>query len=383
MDIYAVHVGDQARVHPDVIEYKLQQRTTYLKMPENRAVRLLKGIGMFLLNLRNPAVILRSLNVFRYGVQASSLMLLYTVAAIKRPRVYDIIHCQFGPLGIRGMFLRDSGLLSGKLITQFRGSDLNAYPRQRLAGSDVYRKLFEEGDLFLALSSFLIEKAVELGCPKHKILKLPLGVDLSKFVFTERRLEPDSEIRLLSIGRLLEVKGIEYAVRAVAKVSARFPNLRYRVIGEGPLLEPLKTLAHELGISRRVEFLGGLIHDQVLRHYDESHILLHPGVVAQDGAEEGLGTVLVEAQAAGLPVIASKVGGIPECVRDGESGHLVPQRDVDALASKLCDLIEHSERWPEMGRIGRKNVEAHFDNRKLCDGLVEIYENLCHLSSAK
>jgi len=102
-------------------------------------------------------------------------------------------------------------------------------------------------------------------------------------------------------------------------------------------------------------------------------VLLLPGVIARNGAQEGQGRVLIEAQAAGLPVIASNVGGIPETVKDGESGFLVQTRDVDALAGRLQHLLEHPETWPALGEAGRKLVEERFDQRRLMERLLEIY----------
>ncbi len=373
--LLAERPGNLSTLHPQIEAYGLLDRTFYRRMPRNRLARVLKGIGLFLVNLpKAPLPLLRSLNIWRYGIQAASLNLLYAVTSLRERRSYDIIHCQFGPNGLRGMFLRESGLVTGKLITQFRGSDLNVYPR--IAGNAVYQRLFQEGDAFLANSRFLVNRAVALGCPQGKILTLPGGVDLQKIAFAQRRLVPGCPIRILTVARLVEVKGVEYAIRAIAGVSARFPDIRYTVVGEGPLLQHLQTLARQLGIGDRVEFLGGQTRDQIHKLYADAHLFVLSGVVAEDGGEEGLPNVVAEAQAAGLPVLASRVGGIPEVVLDGKSGFLLPQRDVAALVDKLSYLIENPQFWPEMGRAGRKYVENHYDLDRQNDRLVDIYEQL-------
>jgi len=147
---------------------------------------------------------------------------------------------------------------------------------------------------------------------------------------------------------------------------------------DGPLRGKLKNLTKQLGISGHVRFLGAKTRDQIIKLYSKAHIFMLSSIRNQNGSEEGQGLVLLEAQSVGLPVVATRVGGIPESVVDGKSGFLVPERDVDALAEKLIYLIEHPEIWPEMGRAGRAFVEINYDINKLNDRLVEIYQQLLH-----
>ena len=106
---------------------------------------------------------------------------------------------------------------------------------------------------------------------------------------------------------------------------------------------------------------------------DDAHIFLLPSIDL-DGDQEGTPVSLMEAQAAGLPVVASSTGGIPEVVRDGITGRLFPERNVTALVETLFDLIQHSERWPEIGAQGREHVERNFDLKALSHELVAIYQ---------
>ncbi|GJM25021.1 MAG: colanic acid biosynthesis glycosyltransferase WcaL [Phycisphaerae bacterium] len=375
VDIFAERRGDIAGAHPQVEAYGLLARTTYREVPKNKIVRVVKAIGIIAAWIwRAPRAVFCSLNIFRYRMAAASLALLYSIPGLKQKRSFDIIHCQFGPNGIKGMFFRDSGLMTGRLITQFRGSDLNVVPREQ--GPNVYKRLFQEGDLFLALSEFLIGRAKALGCSDDKIRKLPLGVDISEFPFSERQIGDGSEVRILTVGRLVEVKGVEYGIRAIAQLSRRFPNVRYQIVGAGPLLDSLKELVTQLQVEKHVEFLGLLSRERLSKVYGDAHLFLYTGIVAADGGEEGLGSVLVEAQASGLPVIASRVGGIPESVREGASAVLVPQRDIDAIAEQLCQLIEQPQRWAEMGRAGCDHVLANFQNDDKVESLISLYNEL-------
>ena len=373
VDIYGDRPGNVRAMHPDVERYRLLERTYCPRMPRSYALRMLKGVGLFASTLpRAPLAALRSLNVVRFRQLAACVVLLYGMQPLLRRKPYDVIHCHFGPNGLKGVFFRESGLISGKLLTSFHGYDVSTYPR--IYGGGVYRPLFETGDLYTANTRFAASRAVQLGCPPERIAILPESLDIGRFSFAERRLAPREEIRILTVARLVEVKGVEYGIRAVAQLAPRHPALRYQVAGDGPLRQSLEALARRLNVADRVEFLGGQPYDRLVEFYARAHIFLLPGVVARNGSVEAQGLVLAEAQASGLPVLATQAGGIPESVLDGQSAILVPPRDVDALADRLAYLIEHPDLWPTMGRAGRAYVEERYDIDRLNDRLVEIYK---------
>jgi colanic acid/amylovoran biosynthesis glycosyltransferase len=375
VDIYAGRKGQIDRVHPDVEHYRLLERAYYPRIPRNFLLHKAKGAALFMQCMtKGPVIALHSLSTFGYRQLAACLVLARGLRALLRRRSYDIIHCHFGPNGVKGIFYREKGLLDGKLLTTFHGYDVSTYPRRY--GSACYKPLFEQGDFFTANTTYTAERMMQLGCPKHRIVKLPVGVDLGRFTFAEHTLKQGEEVRVLTIGRLLEVKGIEYGIRAIAQVAADYPNIRYDIVGEGRLRKRLVRLAQSLGIAERIRFHGAQTQDRVLELYAQAHIFMLPSVVAKSGAQEGQGLVLLEAQAAGIPVISTRVGGIPETVLDGQSGFLVPQRDANALADRLSYLIAHADQWPRMGRAGRDYVERHYDLANLNDRLVEIYRAL-------
>ena len=375
VDIFGDRPGELNTIHPDVLRYGLLDRTYYPAMPRGIARRLVKGTWLFARHVSTqPAVFLRAADVFRYGMLAWSQVLTYAALPLLHAGRYDLIHGQFGPNGLKGLFFRECGLVSAPLLTTFRGYDLTSYPRRR--GKNCYRRLFRYGEFFTANSRFLAAKALELGCPPEKLVELPTGINLARFSPRERRWKEGTELRLLTVGRLEEVKGVEYGIRAVARIAGRCPTLRYQIAGGGPLRKELEELARLLGVADRVEFLGPQTEDQVRALYADAHIFMLPGVVGRDGAEEGFGGVCAEAQATALPVVASRVGGISQTVDEGRSGFLVEPGDVDALANRLDQLIAHPQRWAEMGRAGRRHVQTHFDLDKSIDRLVDIYRRL-------
>src|SRR6185436_2457778 len=150
VDIYADRPGSDSKIHPEVESYGLLAKTRYApRMPGNTLVRFVKGAGIAARHLvSSPSVVGRALNVMRYGSEASSLKLLYRVVPFlpERPS-YDVIHAHFGQEGLRALALRDLGVLRGRLLTTFHGSDMSAYLRK--AGPHVYDRLFATGDLFL------------------------------------------------------------------------------------------------------------------------------------------------------------------------------------------------------------------------------------------
>ena len=372
--------NDMSKVHPLVEQYNLLERTFYAPTrPDNELWRWLKGLGLLLTNFhRNPSVCLQLLNTSRYLSQAKSLKLLYRAIPFLSHKSYDIIHCQFSTLGVFGVWFRQLGLVEGKLISTFRGSDISKFlPKW---GEKVYQELFQETDFFLANCDFFKSKAVNLGCDPNKIHVHGSGIDCSKFSFKERHF-PNDGIRIATTGRLVEKKGIEYVIAAVAKVALTYPNIEYNIIGDGPLRENFEKLIAKLNVDRIVKLLGWKQQKEIVDILDDCHIFVAPSVTGPDGNQDAPVNTLKEAMAMGLPVISTLHGGIPELVEDGISGFLVAERDSDAIAEKLIHLIEHSEDWKKMGKAGRVRVEANYDMNKLNDELVEIYQNLLNSKS--
>lgn len=371
--VYAQQPDDISKVHSDVEKYHLLEYTQYIpKIPNNYVWRFLKGLGLIFANLHKAPLLLQSLNIFKYGRMAASMRLLYSVIPMMKSQPYDIIHCQFGMHGIEGMIFREIGAIKGKLITSFRGYDISWYVKEQ--GEHVYDELFKKGDLFLANCEFFRQKAIKLGCDEKKIIVHGSGIHCNRFTYKPRYPSPDG-IRIATTGRLIDKKGIEYGIRAIAKVVKTHPNIEYNVIGDGYLKEYLQRLIEELKIVDKVKLLGWKNQQEIIEILDKTHIFIAPSVTGNDGNQDAPVNTLKEAMAMGLPVIGTLHGGIPELIEDGVSGFLVPERDADAIAEKLIYLIEHPE-WEQMGKAGRAYVEKHYDIHKLNDELVAIYQRV-------
>jgi colanic acid/amylovoran biosynthesis glycosyltransferase len=317
-----------------------------------------------------PALACATLRPSEYGYQAASLSALHRLArCVERGKTYDVLHAHFGPVGNRFRFARR--LWNAPMVVSFHGYDFSSAPR--LEGAGMYARLFAEAEMFTVNSDYTRGCIEALGCPAEKIRALPVGLDVGEFSCAERRLAPGEPVRVLTVGRLVEKKGVEDALRAVAMARANGVALRYEVIGEGPLRPRLQALIEELNLGDVVELLGARDGRFVREKMAAAHVFLLSSVTAANGDVEGQGLVLQEAQACGLPLLVTRHGPFPEGVLPGESARLVAERDPEALGRELIELARHPEVWPEMGRAGRRFVEARFDIHKLSHRQLELY----------
>jgi len=362
-------------VHPDVERYGLASRVRYWPaVPAQRSRRWLKGLGLLAGTAAIEPRTVRLLNRRAYGRQALTLELAYAAWPLRGGRRYDIVQCHFGDMGIVGMALRDAGLLVGPLVTSFHGYDLSTNLRR--FGDGMYTRLFACGDLFLPVSDRWRRRLEELGCPPGKTVVHHMGIDSHRFAFHARKPITDGLLRLVSVARLVEKKGIEYAIHAVAELVATGRRILYTIVGTGPLAQDLSDLVTTLRLDDVVYLSGSKPQPEVARLLDDAHLLVVPSVVAHDGVEEGIPVVLMEAMAMGLPVVATRHSGIPELVESGVSGLLVPERDGPALGRAIAELADAPERWEAMGAAGRARVLAQHDIGPLNDSLAVLYRSV-------
>lgn len=376
VDIYSLSKHEYTVVHKDFIDYELERKTFYVPyIPPNWFKRGVKALCLLFTHLHsNVFVMFNALNIFKYGKQSASLRLFYNVIPFLSNGPYDIVHVHFGMNGCFALNMLKLNALTGKLVVTFHGYDVNVWPN--ISDNNSYSKLFLMADLLTVSSNFINKRLIELGADNSKIRQIPVGVDLDKFSFKELpTILPPIPV-VLTVARLVEVKGLEYSIAAFAKVLKFYPNAIYWVVGDGPLLGMLKELVGRLDISQNVVFWGAMTCDELIEVYAKSHIFLLTGVVGSDGAEEGQGVVLLEAQAVGLPVIASRVGGIPESVVDGETGFLVEPKDIEAIADKMIYLFNNYNLCRVIGKNGRAHVYKNYNIKQLNELLVNTYKEI-------
>jgi len=380
--IFSREAGDEGVHHSEIEEFGLVDKTVYygkdaIETPKGKILRVLQALGIiFQKSEKSRRALLRSMSFLRFGRNAISLTTFYSILPFldKGLEEYDVVHCHFGPVGAMASLLKEAGVIRGKVVTTIHGYDITSYVKEE--GKNVYEHLFKLGDLFMPISERWRKELISLGCPEEKIMVHHMGVDLDKFTFLPRGTEDDQVINVLTVARLVEKKGVEYGIRAVAKALSSYPDIHYVIVGDGPLIENIQQLISKLNVENKVELAGWKSQDEIVSLMKGADILLAPSVTSTDGDQEGIPVVLMEALAQGLPVLSTQHSGIPELIRDGESGYLVPERDVDSLSDKLLLLSGDRERWRTMGMAGRKFIEEEFNILSLNKSLVSTYEKL-------
>jgi colanic acid/amylovoran biosynthesis glycosyltransferase len=370
--IFAERPRPDQVAHPDVAAYRLAERTCYLDMPEPRLARILQAPRQ-VRRVRRRVPLRRVLDLRRYGNEARSLRLYYWAARLAEHDGFDIIHCHFGPRGRMAGFLREIGAISGKLVTVFHGVDVSAYLRHH---PDIYRHLFGHGDLFLPVSESWRTRLIEHGCDPTRTRVHRMGVDLERFPFRPLSHAAGQPLRVLTIGRMIEKKGIAYGLRAVAELRARQAPVRYTVVGDGPERRALEALAGQLELTDIVSFLGWQDQRAVAQLMRKSDVLLAPSVTDAHGDQEGIPVTLMEAMATGMPVVSTRHSGIPELIEDETSGFLAAERDVPGLVNALQRLGQDPGLATRIGRAARARIAVEFDVQLLNRRLISHYEEL-------
>jgi len=374
IDIYADWVQDPDETHPDVINYGLLNQARYVS--RHRFVRVCQKITLLFQGVFKSPAILSQLSFFFQPYRfLESFRIFYSAAPFFQKKVsYDIIHCHFGQNGLKGALLRRAGAIRGKLVTTFHGFDISGYIDQH--GRRIYNPLFSNGDLFLPISEKWRNKLVELGCNENKVLVHRMGVDCDKFAFSPRKRNLNDSITIVTIARLVEKKGVEYGIKAIAKTVKNHKKLQYIIIGGGPLLKAMRRLIRSLRMEDSIKLIGRKRQQEIIEILHKSHILIAPSVTGRDGDQEGTPVSLMEAMATGIPVVSTHHSGINELVENGVTGFLVPERDIDSLADRIFYLIAHPDICLQMGLAARGHIENYFNIDRLNNRLTEIYKEL-------
>jgi colanic acid/amylovoran biosynthesis glycosyltransferase len=263
------------------------------------------------------------------------------------------------------------------LLVTLHGSDINVrdeYYARTLRGK-IYlsrrSQLWARASAFICVSDFIRETAIARGFPPEKLRVHYIGVDRRKFAPSNAPRQPI----VLFVGRLIEVKGCEYALRAMQRIGAVVPDARLVIIGEGPLRAQLEQLARELRI--RSEFLGAQPHEAVRTWMRRARVVCTPSKAQPNGTAEGLPIGLLEAQASGTPVVAFRTGGIPEAIDDGVSGRIVPSGDIGQLAAALICYLSDDALWRLSSLAGPKWIAGRFDLHAQTAVLEKVYDDLC------
>jgi len=255
------------------------------------------------------------------------------------------------------------------LVISTWGSDIVYYggegPEARRAR--FYKRfLLSQAEVITATSHYLARVTAQYAPPGRRIHVVPFGVDCGIFKPVKRKERQDDFV--VGFVKHLEPKyGPEYLIRAMRRVVDKHPRARLLMVGSGSMREELEALVDDLGLRSRVIFTGAIPHKDVPRTLAKMDILAMPSI------HDAFGVAALEAQAMEVPVVATRVGGIPEVVEDGMTGVLVEPRNVEQLAQAIIGLLEDPDLRMEMGRKGREYVLAHYQWKENAAEMEEIY----------
>ena len=298
------------------------------------------------------------------------LMARFLFRAVIKNRSVKLIHAHFGGGGIDALPIARANSIP--LVVTFHGKDVTARHHKPRVQAKYLRRLsevFEYSTTLIAVSEFIASKLIELGAPSSKVVVRYLGIPIVDA-------EPADGNRqgILFVGRLVEKKGVEDLIRAVALLPGQLRSTPLKIVGFGPELDALKFLAVSLGVN--AQFLGLRTSAGVRTAMSESRIFVAPSKTAPNGDSEGFGLVFLEAAAQGLPIVSYDHGGVREAVEANGNGLLSPEGDVLTLSMNIQRLLEDDCLWQAFSRRGRNRVEEDFNIDRLSPGLEAVYDEV-------
>jgi colanic acid/amylovoran biosynthesis glycosyltransferase len=282
----------------------------------------------------------------------------------------DLMHIYFGNTGVHLLPVIERW--DRPCVVSFHGMDVQRRETERGYEANL-RKLLRLVPLILVRSRSIAERLRELDCDSRKIRLNRTGIPLDGFPYLVRNVPADGAWTIVQACRLVPKKGLATALRAFASFAKAFSKSRFLIAGDGPLRRELEELSQNLGLQKRVVFLGFLGQIELRELYEKAHIFMHPSELPPDSNQEGVPNSMLEAMASGLPVVATHHGGIPEAVTDGVSGWLVPERDVAGLTRSLFRLVEDPARWRAMGAAASDTVTREFAQSRQIESLESAY----------
>jgi len=331
----------------------------YLVKNGHKAIVVSNG-GDLVGDLEQAGVLHYKLPVHEKSIFTIIKMIKELTLIIKKENI-DIVHARSRVPGWIGFFAaRNTGTI---FLTTCHGH----YSKHFLS------KVMGFGKLVIVPSNVIGRHMIEdFGVHHQRIRLIPRSVDLEKFTFSPYDTRPKTGFIVGMIGRITPLKGHAHFLKAISKLIRTLPYLKVWIVGDSPqskkiYREEVETLARRLGISHCVQFLGN--RKDIPQIISKLNI-----VVLSTVTEEAFGRVIIESQACGTPVIATRVGGVVDVVEDGETGILVPPKDPDAMASAILKLLKDKTLAEKLSLAGRKNVEEKFTIEMMSTETLKVYQ---------
>ena len=280
---------------------------------------------------------------------------------------------EFGPTGCH--ILNVCRYLKIPIVSHFHGFDVCRHDAI-VQYQDLYLKLFEYSSKIIAVSNEMVHDLIKIGADKSKIIKLTYAPN-SKFL--NENVSESLDIEFVYVGRFVEKKAPHLLIYLFKEVFDKYPNIKLKMIGDGPLLGVCKDLAQVLKI-KNILFLGVLKPEDILIQLKKSFCFIQHNVTADNGDKEGTPVSILEAMAIGLPVLSTRHAGIRDIVLDGINGYLVDERDVNAMLKNILYLIENPKLASTMGIKSKEIIKQNYNETQYFNELNSIiYNSIKHL----
>jgi glycosyltransferase involved in cell wall biosynthesis len=328
----------------------------------------------------------RNIKIYRYGTNFSLESGRFSLGLLKKPIKYpiDLIHVHVSvPMGdIAG--LRYAKKKNIPLVVTYHNDLVGGFGSFiRQIGIYFYNKylldkVLSYADVIISPSECYINESSFLGKYRDKIVVIPNGIDLRKFDIPHSKDEcreklglPLNDEIILFLGTLGPHKGPDILLKAMPKIIKEIPNTKLIFVGGGTMREELERLCKKMGVEKYVKFAGFVEEDLKPFYYRTADVFALPSTMRH----ESFGIVNLEAMACGVPIVASKIGGVPDVVKDKENGLLVPPKDSSALAEAIIYLLGNEDIREKMGKNERKRV-GDYSWEMIAEETEKVYEGL-------
>lgn len=285
------------------------------------------------------------------------------IHSLKKHKI-QVILAQYGPTAHRIVSICKE--LNIPLITHFHGYDTSVY--SVIKECDNYKEVFLYSNYVIAVSLKMQQKLVELGCEKEKVIYNPCAPNPIFFDIKPSFEKPT----FLALGRFVDKKAPYYTILAFNKILNKFPNAKLIIGGKGELYEVCKNLVGFLKIDDKVLLPGIMSRANFINYLQDSLAFVQHSIKAESGDEEGTPVAIMEASAAGLPIIATRHAGIPDVIIEQKTGLLVNEHDVEMMAQKMLLLLQDNKLARDLGIKGKEHIKNNFSMKNHLDTLDNL-----------
>lgn len=280
----------------------------------------------------------------------------------------QVVLAHYGPTGHRLVDI--CSLLKIPLVTHFHGYDASEY--QIVNDYNFYKKLFLYSSKIIAVSRVMETKLIEMGCAKEKIIYNVYG---PKKAFED--ITPTyKKKQFLSVGRFTDKKAPYYTIMGFQKVIEKHPDAKLLMAGDGALLNMCKNLVKQLYLDNNVIFLGVITPNEYMSLLSESLAFVQHSIIADNGDMEGTPVSILEASAAGLPIISTYHAGIPDVIINDKTGLLCDEHDIETMSINMLRVLNDIDYAQQLGKEGKLNIKENFSIEQHISNLNDILENV-------